>query len=1269
MRVAVGALVVCLCSTAPLIPARAQTPQETDSLRAEVDRLVGSGKYAEAIPLAQKRLALLEASLGAEHPDVATALNNLAYIYKNQGRLADAEPLYTRSIGILEKTLGAEHPHVATNLNNLAELYRSQSRYAEAETLYQRSIAIHRAAQGPDHVNVATSLNNLASLYRGLGRYADAEPLYTRSIGIFEKALGAEHPHVAATLNNLATLYINQGRYAEAEPLYTRSITIFEKVFGPNHPRIAVSLSNFAEFYRIQARYADAEPLYKRSIVILATALGEEHPQVGISLKGLADLYVIQGRYAEAEPLYKRSLAIHEAAFGAHHPQVASSLGSLAGVYMDQGRYAEAEPHLKRSLTIQEAVLGPEHPDLGTTLSNLGTLYLNQGRYSEAEPSLKRSLAIRENALGAKHPDLATGLGNLAQLYKSQGRYAEAEPLYKRSLSIYEAALGLEHPDLATSLNNLAGLYMNQGRHADAEPLYKRSLTIREAALGSKHPDVATSLNNLAGVYVSQARNAEAERLYKRSLAIHEAAIGPEHPDLATGLNNLGFLYQSQGRYAEAEPLFKRSLAIREAAYGVEHPDTATSLNNLASFYSDQGRYTLAKPLYARSLAIFEKALGVDHPLIAVALNNLATLALTQNEWQEATRHWRASTAILQRRVGRNSVGATESPAHETQRSSRYFVALVKASTRAVSADQGDHAALGIEMFETAQWAQSSEAAASLAQMAVRTAAGTTALSHLVRERQDLAGEWRDTDKRLISARSQAPDQRDAPAERTLVDRLSTIDARLARIDTEITIAFPDYATLVSPTPLALADAQSSLRNDEALIFFLDTPQMKAIPEETFIWVVTRTGHRWVRSKLGTQALQSHVAALRCGLADDAWQGYGQSHCNTLLGRDPQAARPHLLPFDLARAHTLYQGLFGEVEDMIKGKHLIVVPSGPLTQLPFQVLVTAAPKSPSDYVSAAWLAKTHAVTVLPSVPSLLALRRNAKNSSAPEPFIGYGNPVLSGHPACGTVVVPDRCPDEEGQAKTIPGIVDRITATLASLPSFFRDGRANVEEVRKLCPLPDTAHELKCVARSLKAPQTSIVLADHMTEASVKKAPLDRYRVIHFATHGLLSGETAQLAENMAEPALVFTPPAVASEEDDGLLTASEIAGLKLDAEWVVMSACNTAAGGAPGAETLSGLARAFFYAGARALLVSHWPVNSYAATLLTSQTFAEMETDPTIGRAEGFRRASVALMSDKRRPWAAHPSIWAPFVVVGEGQPIVSGGSPTATQASRGRP
>jgi CHAT domain-containing protein len=211
----------------------------------------------------------------------------------------------------------------------------------------------------------------------------------------------------------------------------------------------------------------------------------------------------------------------------------------------------------------------------------------------------------------------------------------------------------------------------------------------------------------------------------------------------------------------------------------------------------------------------------------------------------------------------------------------------------------------------------------------------------------------------------------------------------------------------------------------------------------------------------------------------------------------------------------------------------------------------------------------------------------------------------------------------------------------AAPESFYRNGRADIRAVRELTPLPDTAEELRTIAKALGAPPDAINLREAATETKVKSEPLSEYRIIEFATHALVAGELSGLDE----PALVLTPPDVPSDADDGLLTASEIATLKLNADWVVLSACNTAAGGGQGAEALSGLARAFFYAGARSLLVSHWSVYSTAATELTTKTFATLAAAPDIGRAEALRRAMLELITQGRPP-----GYWAPFVVVGEG-------------------
>jgi CHAT domain-containing protein len=208
---------------------------------------------------------------------------------------------------------------------------------------------------------------------------------------------------------------------------------------------------------------------------------------------------------------------------------------------------------------------------------------------------------------------------------------------------------------------------------------------------------------------------------------------------------------------------------------------------------------------------------------------------------------------------------------------------------------------------------------------------------------------------------------------------------------------------------------------------------------------------------------------------------------------------------------------------------------------------------------------------------------------------------------------------------------------------------AGVDRARLSRALPrlwDTAIELREVAKSLSAPMSDVHLRADANVTKVKSSPLAAYRVVYFATHGLVDGDV----KGLAEPSLALTMPTPPSDFDDGLLKASEVAQLKLNADWVVLSACNTIAGDKPGAEALSGLARAFFYAGARALLVSHWAVASDAATRLTTSAFATLKGDPSLGRAEAMRRAMLALLDDKSSPENAYPAVWGPFAVIGEG-------------------
>ncbi len=295
------------------VPSRvlAQSAAEASRLNKQAVSLYIAGKFSEAEPLFRRSLAILEKTLGPEHPSVATGLNNLGMLYHNQGKYAEAEPLLRRALAIREKLLGPAHPDVATSLNNLAFLYSAQGHYAQAESLYRRSLEIRERTVGLEDPNLAQSLNNLASVYQAQGRYSEAEPLFRRSLAIREKTLGPEHPNVAASLNSLASLYRAQGRYSEAEPLFMRSLAIWEKTLGPEHPNLAASLNNLATLYQGQRQYDQAEPLFRRSLAIREKALGPEHPDVAQSLNNLANTLALQGKVTIARSFYERARQIY----------------------------------------------------------------------------------------------------------------------------------------------------------------------------------------------------------------------------------------------------------------------------------------------------------------------------------------------------------------------------------------------------------------------------------------------------------------------------------------------------------------------------------------------------------------------------------------------------------------------------------------------------------------------------------------------------------------------------------------------------------------------------------------------------------------------------------------------------------------------------------------------------------------------------------------------------------------------------------------------
>ncbi len=960
------------------------------------------------------------------------------------------------------------------------------------------------------------------------------------------------------------------------------------------------------------------------------------------------------GKYEKALVLAEKNYASAQKIVGDEHPVTLAILNNLAGLYRVQGYYDKSKFLMKRGLDTSLKLLGKDHLNTLNSQNNLAGLYQDLGQYQKAESLYLNALESAERVHGKDSEKTLLALNNLGTLYQAQWRYVKAEILFKRIVRIAEKAFGSEDKRTLTIVNNLASVYHVQGLYSQAEDLFKRVLDAQLKTLGKTHPDSLITMNNIASLYQDMGKLEDAEKLFKPVFEIRAKRQGQEHPDTLLSMNNLGEIYRLRKKYTLSKKLNKKAFKLSGRILGPTHPQTLRGVNNLAALYDSLESYDQAERLYKRSLVDRKKLLGEQHPETLISLSNLADLYLSHDKWNDAFYVLDDGTRQIAKRSKLAGVETfTGQKTNAAQKEWDLFKLYLVSAYRVIEADEKKRTSLTKGTFERSQLVQGLGASAALAQIAARFGSGDNELGKLVRERQDLIREWKDMDRHFNRIIAKPVKQRNKKLEKAINDLLDFIVRRIGEIDKVLNNEFPNYFAITHSAPLKIKEVQSLLKGDEALVYMMDLQSPESQKQKAFIWVVTKSDVKWVRTEFGTKQLNRMVKTLRCGLDVISWGDKQKAKdCNLLLDLKYSSSQYNLgqpLPFKADVAYELYKGLFGQVEDLIKDKKLLLVPSGILTSLPFQVLVTAAPKKENSYHNLEWLVKKHNLSVLPSVGSLKDLRKTVKPSAAKAPYLAFANPLLIG---------PDGN-DERAWLKQACVAQSALGSLVAlkwlfpqSISTYFRGGDVDIGLLKRQYPLPETADEVCAVGRVLNALPESIKLGEKATEDHIKELSkngvLKNAKVLHFATHGLLAEETALLVKNKTEPALILTPPDKASKTDDGLLTTSEIAQLKLDADWVILSACNTAAGDKPGAEPLSGLAKAFFYAGARSLLVSHWYVNSQATVKLITNTFQRLRADKTLSRAGALRSAMLNLVNDKA---TSHPEYWAPFVVIGAGE------------------
>ena len=906
----------------------------------------------------------------------------------------------------------------------------------------------------------------------------------------------------------------------------------------------------------------------------------------------------------------------------------------------------------------------------GYTWKELSDAELNGGNFQQAIEARQQAIRItppkwRGQLLG-DYVALSNQYRIIGDSEKQKAAVKEAENL----LSILRNAKGWEqrHFKWEANIEFARGwIEYSAGRYPEAEARFRRALSLNEQFYDNLKTDEQDKDTNnlqdsidkkldgattwLAMSLAQQGRLAEAEIYARKAVLSAIGRGGQDGADVAKRLETLTYVFSEQGRLEEALILIGR---IRQ---NIEFSGVAPNSFPMARMYRLRAGMLAGLQRWPEALADYEASINAvaDDPDLSIRMNipSIGWIRALQSEKRgdEALAKAQQLHKLLQKRMGDNAYETAEAlgyvgailvskdrdnegiprlrqalavmiPAvsQESDRSGRRFSRLnfiINNYLKALARIRGTplETSLGLnaagEAFTVADVLRGQAVQQAMQASSVRAAAGNPALSELVRREQDSRQE-RDAIYTVLA------DLLSRPAEQSLPQTTKLLQQKAAGFDStakaaiqEIRQKFPEYADLTAPKSVSISEVQSALQPGEALISILPTD------DQTLIWAIPAKGQAsFAASAISNKEINSLVGTLRQALDP------GDFTLEQMPAFNPQAA------------HRLFTALLQPVAKGWQGaEHLFIATGGALGRLPLAVLLTeSAPLAThpaglplAHYRNWPWLIRQHAISQLPSAASLLTLRRMAKGDSNRSAFIGFGDPDFAG-------------------STTI------TTGATRRLRAVKRSGDSNQEmNYSSIPPLPDTRVEILALAKTLEAnPEHDVYLGKQASRDNVLKADLSKRKIVAFATHGLLTGEYP----GINQPALALANPGGGQH---GLLLLDDILTLKLDADWVILSACNTAGGDGHGGEAISGLGRGFFYSGSRSLLVTHWPVESVSAQKLVVGVFEEISKNPKYSRANALRQSMLHLMNTDGKEGKftfayAHPLFWAPYALVGDG-------------------